>query len=87
MKQYLCMKTTVDIPIALLTEAKQLAARRRTTLRALIEQGLRHALRRGDDRGEFRLKDGRFVGKGLQPEFSGGSWERIRDASYSGRGG
>lgn len=81
------MKTTVDIPSSLLADAKQLAARRRTTLRALIEQGLRHVLSRGDDPGQFRLKDARFAGRGLQPEFSGGSWERIRDASYSGRGG
>lgn len=81
------MKTTVDIPKALLAEAKELAARQRTTLRALIEQGLRHVLHRGPDPGEFRLRDVRFEGKGLQGEFRDGSWERIRDTAYSGRGG
>ncbi|MBC7981368.1 MAG: hypothetical protein H7Y36_12465 [Armatimonadetes bacterium] len=36
------MKTTLDLPVDLLTSAKALAVRRRTTLRALVE----HALRR-----------------------------------------
>ncbi len=38
------MKTTVEISKALLEEAKKLAARERTTLKRLIEQGLRQAL-------------------------------------------
>jgi len=38
------MKTTVDIDDALLEEAKRLAARARTTLRALIEEGLRRVV-------------------------------------------
>ena len=36
------MKTTLDLPDDLLTEAKAVAARRRTTLKAMVE----HALRR-----------------------------------------
>lgn len=81
------MKTTVDITASLLVSAKKLAAQRGTTLRALIETGLRRVL---DDteRGEpFRLRDESFAGRGLQPEFREGSWERIRDAAYEGRGG
>jgi hypothetical protein len=35
------MKTTLDIPDPLLREARTVAARERTTLRALVEQGLR----------------------------------------------
>ncbi len=38
------MKTTVEVPDELLIEAKKHAAEHRTTLRALIENGLRHAL-------------------------------------------
>ena len=38
------MKTTVEVPDELLIEAKKHAAEQRTTLRALIESGLRHAL-------------------------------------------
>jgi hypothetical protein len=39
-----CMKTTVEIQDELLIEAKKHAAERRTTVRALIESGLRHEL-------------------------------------------
>lgn len=39
------MKTTVDLPDDLLVAAKKRAAEQRTTLRALIERGLRGQLR------------------------------------------
>lgn len=39
-----CMKTTVEIPDDLLIEAKKHAAEHRTTIRALIERGLRREL-------------------------------------------
>jgi hypothetical protein len=38
------MKTTVEIPDDLLVEAKKHAAEHRTTIRALIERGLRREL-------------------------------------------
>jgi hypothetical protein len=38
------MKTTLELPDALLIEAKSAAARRRTTLRALMESALRREL-------------------------------------------
>jgi hypothetical protein len=38
------MKTTMELPDGLLIEAKKLAAEEQTTLRALVEQGLRHVL-------------------------------------------
>jgi len=38
------MKTTLDLPDALLIEAKTAAARRRTTLRALVESALRREI-------------------------------------------
>ena len=38
------MKTTLDLPDALLIEAKQVAARRRTTLKAMVEHGLRREI-------------------------------------------
>jgi hypothetical protein len=40
-------KTTVELPEDLIVAAKRRAAERRTTLRTLIEQGLRAELRRG----------------------------------------
>ena len=72
---------------SLLAAAKEFAAQRRTTLRALVEQGLRQVLHRGPRPGEFQLRDARFQGQGLQAEFRDGGWDRIRDAAYSGRGG
>lgn len=80
------MKTTVEIADSLLASAKQLAAQKRTTLRALVEAGLRRVLEE-HERGEpFRLRDASFTGRGLQPEFRDGDWEKIRDATYEGRG-
>jgi predicted transcriptional regulator len=38
------MKTTIELSDELVMEAKKLAIERRTTLRALVEQGLRHEL-------------------------------------------
>lgn len=39
------MKTTIDLPDDLLIEAKTLAARRKTTLKAIVESALRREIR------------------------------------------
>ena len=44
------MKTTLVLPDDLLLEAKTLAARRKTTLKAIIESALRRELRPASDR-------------------------------------
>ena len=49
------MKTTLDIPDPLLREARKVAERERTTLRALVEQGLRRVLADKQRRCGFRL--------------------------------
>ena len=77
------MKTTVEISDALLEEAKQVASREDTTLRTLLEEGLRRALADRKQGRKFRLRRASFKGKGLQ---AGGSWERLRDLIYEGRG-
>jgi len=64
----------------------ELAARERTTLRELIEAGLRAVLRERLEQRAFRLRDASFAGNGLQPEFRSADWERIREAAYEGRG-
>jgi hypothetical protein len=81
------MKTTVEIPDPLAKEAKAVARRDKTTLRALIETGLRQALRERRRKDRFRLRDASFRGNGLQPEFRDGDWQRVREAAYEGRGG
>lgn len=56
------MKTTVEIADGLLREAKAVARKRHTTLRELLEEGLRLELeRRRQPRKPFRLKDGSFA--------------------------
>jgi hypothetical protein len=80
------MKTTVDIPDVLLEEARKVAVRERTTVRALIERGLRHVLTERKGAPEFRLRKATFRGEGLQPGVADATWERIRDLAYEGHG-
>jgi len=80
------MKTTLDISDPLLRKARKVAARERTTLRALVEQGLRHVVAQKEQRSEFRLRDASFKGNGLHPDAAGADWSHIRDLIYDGRG-
>ncbi len=81
------LKTTLDIADPILEEARNLAACEGTTLRALVEQGLRRIIQEKGAAAEFRLRDGSFRGRGLQPEFADRGWDEIRRAIYEGRGG
>jgi hypothetical protein len=81
------MKTTIEISDSLLDEAKKLAAKEGTTVRALVEQGLRTVVAEQKSRGVFRLRNAVFKGEGLQPGVENATWERIRDGVYPGRGG
>ena len=78
-------KTTVEISPALLARAKKVAAQRQTTLRALIEEGLRHVLATNRTTG-YTLPDARVNGRGLQPGIREGDWGEIRTLIYEGRG-
>ena len=79
------MKTTVEISDPLLREARKLARRKGTTLRALIEQGLRRML--AERKPNFQLRDASFGGKGLRPELGDVGWDHLREMIYEGRGG
>jgi hypothetical protein len=81
------MKTTLDIPDPLLREARKVAEREQTTLRALVEQGLRHVLTEKRRRPTFRLRKASFKGRGLHPELKETGWERVRELAYGDRGG
>jgi hypothetical protein len=83
------MKTTIDIADALLREARRLAARERTTLKALVERGLRSVISEHEKEAAapFRLRKASFRGKGLQPGARDADWERLREMAYEGRGG
>jgi len=80
------MKTTIEIADTLLTEARQVASRDQTTLRALVEEGLREILRERKRAPRFRLRKASFRGKGLRPEIREGDWDTIRAMAYEGRG-
>lgn len=81
------MKTTVEISTPLLKEAKAVATRHGTTLRALLEEGLRESVARRKKGRRFRLRDTTVRGRGLQPGVDLSNWEQIRALIYEGRGG
>ena len=80
------MKTTVELPDDLLERSKAVARRENSTLKALIEEGLRLALqaRRRKPAAAFTLQP--FQGDGLSPEFADAGWEKLRDEIYRDRG-
>lgn len=59
------MKTTIDLSEALFNSAKALAQQNQTTLRALVEEGLRRVLADSHARNKpaFKLVDARVHGK------------------------
>jgi hypothetical protein len=80
------MKTTIEISDPLLETARQVAVREKTTVRALVEEGLRKVIvERQQSRG-FKLRRATFKGKGLQPQAAGASWEQLREMIYEGHG-
>ena len=50
------MKTTLDLPDELLMEAKKYAVEKRTTLKALVEEGLRQRLGAGEQQPATRKR-------------------------------
>jgi hypothetical protein len=80
------VKTTVEISDALLDEAKRVASRESSTLRELIEEGLRRSIDDRRKRKGFRLRRASYRGKGLQAGVSP-EWDWLREVVYEGRGG
>ena len=77
------MKTTIEISPPLWAEVKRHAQAEHTTLKALIETGLRRVLAEKEaPRPAFKLRDGSVGGDGLTPEFQNAPWEKFRDAIY-----
>jgi hypothetical protein len=76
------MKTTVDIADSVLREARKVAARDGTTLRSLVEEGLRRILAEKRRKSGFRLRLVTAGGRGLRPALRDATWDEIRDLSY-----
>ena len=73
------VKTTVDIAEPMLKQAKLIAAREGTTLRALIEEGLRHVIdERARQKSGFRLRDGRYGDSVGAPGIDPNDWMSIK---------
>ncbi len=74
------MKTTIELSDAVLKAAKRTARNRGTTLRALIEEGLRQVLREDMARPPFALRRASFRGSGRAAHTEG--WSTVRDLIY-----
>jgi Arc/MetJ family transcription regulator len=82
------MKTTIEINDALLLQAKQLAAKRKQTLKSVVEAALRQFLNASaEPQRPFRLRKHTFRGRGLQSHLAEGDWAMVREHIYEGRGG
>ncbi len=79
------MKTTVELPDDLLERSKAVARRENSTLKALLEEGLRLALRSRSRKRAAPFVVQPFQGDGLTPEFASAGWDQIRDEIYRDR--
>jgi predicted transcriptional regulator len=82
------MKTTVELPDDLFQEAQRLARAEGSTMKSLIEEGLRAVIARHRAAGQaarFILPDASVPGNGLSAEFADASWAQIREAGYGDR--
>lgn len=82
------MRTSIDIPDSLFQRAKKLARERKTSLRALLLEGLSEVLRRErPGRERYQMKDCSFGSGGLVEGLEWTDGDRLRDLTYEGRGG
>lgn len=75
----------MDINDALYADAKRVMARRQTTLRTLIEEGLRRVVRDDEVSGPFELRDA-SVGEGGLVEGVSLDWKSLSSLIYPDRG-
>jgi predicted transcriptional regulator len=80
------MKIAIEVPDDLFNRSKAVARRENSTLEALIEEGLRLALRARTRKQAAPFAVQPFQGDGLMPEFAAAGWEGIRDEIYRYRG-
>jgi hypothetical protein len=72
------VKTTVELPDDLLIAVKKAAAERRTTIRDLVERGLRHELGLAPDSAVPSAIDWVTVDGGLPPDLDVGDREQLQ---------
>ncbi len=85
---YICMRTTVELNDALAERVRELMAKRKTTMRVLIEEGLRRVIEEdGKADAEFRMRDASVGvgGDGLVDGVDDLSWETMSRFLYPAR--
>ncbi|MBI3817376.1 MAG: DUF2191 domain-containing protein [Planctomycetes bacterium] len=79
------MKTTIEIADDLFERVRRVARERKTTVRALTEQGLRLVLQAKVKASKLRAwKPVIMDGTGPTDEFKDWNWEKLRDEIYRG---
>ncbi|HKD88551.1 MAG TPA: type II toxin-antitoxin system VapB family antitoxin [Streptosporangiaceae bacterium] len=79
------MKTTVELPDELVREAQELARAEGTTMKSVLEEGLRAVIARHRHAQGFTLRDASVAGRGLRPDVAEAGWAKIRELSYGDR--
>jgi predicted transcriptional regulator len=77
--------TTVELPDDLLREAQHIARAEGTTLKSVLEEGLRAVIARYRASQQFVLRDASVDGRGLTPDLAEAGWAEIRAVSYGDR--
>ena len=80
------MKTTIELPDELLNEVRRVARKEGSTLRQLVEEGLRRSLEARRRMVRRHLDFPSYGGSGLATELQDAPWSRIRDEIYRGHG-
>jgi hypothetical protein len=83
------MKATVVIPDSLLADIQKIAAKNKTTFRALVQEGLLHVVEQDQKKKKpYKVKDCSFPPKHIVKELvEPMNWEELRALIYEGRGG
>ncbi len=76
------MRTTVEINEALARRVRALMAERRTTLRALVEEGLRRIVEEDRPDEPFKMRDASTGEGGLAEGVDDASWETLSRLLY-----
>jgi hypothetical protein len=80
------MKTTIELPDTLIEQARRVAQREGSTLRALVEEGLQRSLEARRQAARHPLDFPSYGGNGLTDEFQNAPWGRLRDEIYREQG-
>ncbi len=78
------MKTTVEISDALIDRARRYARRQGTSVRALIEEGLRRVLDSEEPAAAYQLSDCSVGAAGKPNPLETLSWQDLRHEMYGG---